>query len=98
MEVFSFGVYFSVSVKIDEVILSYDGSSERLDGDDPTFYCHPMLRDVLDPLAIALEVDWYADERLVQHEEFALAAKSVGVLEAGNWHRGEKVGLLLEIA
>ena len=87
----------SVSVKLTEVLLSYDSapssSEESNDDDSMTFYCNPMLQDVLDPTTIAVSVEWWVGEERAHQEEFQLRDRSVGVLRGGSWSNGKNVSV-----
>ena len=85
---FSFRRLLAVTVALEEVVLSYD---TNLAETELTFYCNPILKDVVDPRTVVVEITWYSGTKVVHEEEFNLETRSVGKLTQDKWSVGSSL-------
>ena len=71
-------------------MLSYD---TNLAETELTFYCNPVLKDVVDPRTVVVEITWYQGTKVIHEEEFDLESRSVGKLEQDKWTIGNNVSI-----
>ncbi len=69
-----------------QILPAADGSSPEM-----VFHCFPMLDGIVDPHTVIIDVEWWADGKLVIEESFNLKAKSSGVLQPQFWSMGQTV-------
>jgi len=57
------------------------------------FFCDVTLGGEVSPDSVSLEVEWLADEEVIQTETFSLLQQHKGVLKESKWYIGQVVSL-----
>ena len=55
------------------------------------FHCNPVLKDVIVPESIEIDIKWYVDEENVLSETFNAKDKVSGTLTEEHWRMGQTV-------
>lgn len=61
------------------------------DGSQIQFFCDVTLGGHVVPDTVALQVDWLADEEIIQSETFGLLQQHKGLLKEDKWAVGQTV-------
>jgi len=80
----------SVPVDLVETKVSYGLSK---DGTQLQFFCDVTLGGQVVPETVGLEVEWLADDEVIQSETFGLLQQHKGVLKEEKWSIGQTVSL-----
>jgi hypothetical protein len=73
------------------VVLSQDTNALQ---SEVVFHCLPVLRDVLQPSSIEIEVKWFVDEENVLAQTFSAGVQASSSLGEGLWRLGQTVRTL----
>lgn len=80
-------ISFAVSVKLKEVVLTFDAKS----AEGQAFFCNPILTEVIVPKTVLVEIEWWVDDQLVFEEAFDLESRSMGKLDSSKWANGQEI-------
>ena len=78
-----------VTVKLESVQLTQSTSALQ---SEVVFHCLPVLRDVIQPSSIEIDVKWFADGENILAQTFNAGVKASSSLPEGAWRLGQTVG------
>ncbi len=67
--------------------------AESSSGNEVIFRCHPMLENVVDPTAVAVDIEWLVDNKVVLEESFPIVQHQIGTLQQRFWRPGNTVNI-----
>lgn len=82
-------ILFVVPVDLLETKVSYGLSKDKT---QIQFFCDVTLGGQVVPETVGLQVEWLADDEVVQSETFGLLQQHKGVLKEEKWSIGQTVG------
>ena len=82
-------VTLPVTVKLESVQLTQSTSALQ---SEVVFHCLPVLRDVIQPSSIEIDVKWFADGENILAQTFNAGVKASSSLPEGAWRLGQTVG------
>ena len=76
-------------MKLESVLLTQSTSALQ---SEVVFHCLPVLRDVIQPSSIEIDVKWFADGENILAQTFNAGVKASSSLPEGAWRLGQTVG------
>lgn len=76
------------TVKMEKVVLTQGSNTLQ---SEIIFHCNPVLKDVIVPESIEIDIKWYVDEENVLSETFNAKDKVSGTLTEEHWRMGQTI-------